>query len=173
MVKLFDDVNIKAIADAIRAKNGSADTYKPSEMAAAIDSISTTPRIVTYGTPLRLYHDGNRVDITGIDTKRLVALYVANVFPMPAGTSASTPDVATMFINIAEKKIGMSYHYLHTASGKNYSYSVSSNAMEYVDIDVNEYTITMLWSGFEGLSFASYSESVLNYGWMCTAIYAG
>lgn len=41
MLKLYDDVNIKAIADAIRAKNGSADTYKPSEMAAAIEAIES------------------------------------------------------------------------------------------------------------------------------------
>lgn len=36
MLKLYDDTNIKAIADAIRAKNGTSDTYKTSEMASAI-----------------------------------------------------------------------------------------------------------------------------------------
>ena len=41
MVKLFDDVNIRAIADAIRAKNGTSNTYYPHEMAAAIDAIET------------------------------------------------------------------------------------------------------------------------------------
>lgn len=40
MVKLFDDVNIKAIADAIRAKNGTTNTYKTSEMASAILELS-------------------------------------------------------------------------------------------------------------------------------------
>lgn len=39
MVRLFDDVHIEDIADAIRAKNGSTDTYKTSEMAAAIAAI--------------------------------------------------------------------------------------------------------------------------------------
>lgn len=39
MVKLFEDTNIKAIADAIREKNGTENTYKPSEMAAAIREI--------------------------------------------------------------------------------------------------------------------------------------
>ena len=39
MVRLFEDTNIKAIADAIRAKNGTEETYKPSEMAAAIEAI--------------------------------------------------------------------------------------------------------------------------------------
>jgi hypothetical protein len=36
MVKLFEDTNIKAIADAIRAKLGTTATYKTSEMASAI-----------------------------------------------------------------------------------------------------------------------------------------
>lgn len=40
MVKLYDDTNLKAIADAIRAKNGTNETYKPSEMASAISAIS-------------------------------------------------------------------------------------------------------------------------------------
>lgn len=41
MVRLFEDTNIKAIADAIRAKNGTEETYKTSEMAAAIEAIQT------------------------------------------------------------------------------------------------------------------------------------
>lgn len=41
MVKLYEDTNIKAIADAIRAKNGSTDTYKVSEMASAIEAIQS------------------------------------------------------------------------------------------------------------------------------------
>jgi len=36
---LTDNTNYAAIADAIRAKTGSAATYKPREMAAAIDAI--------------------------------------------------------------------------------------------------------------------------------------
>ena len=39
MVRLFEDTNIQAIADAIRAKTGSTDTYKTSEMASAIEAI--------------------------------------------------------------------------------------------------------------------------------------
>ena len=39
-MKLYSDTDIQAIANAIRAKNGSSDTYKVSEMATAIGSIS-------------------------------------------------------------------------------------------------------------------------------------
>ena len=38
---LVNSDTLKAIADAIREKNGSTDTYKPSEMAAAIIAINT------------------------------------------------------------------------------------------------------------------------------------
>ena len=41
MIKLYEESNIQAIADAIRAKNGSTDTYKTSEMAAAISAIES------------------------------------------------------------------------------------------------------------------------------------
>ena len=42
MIKLYAESNIQAIADAIRAKNGSSDTYTTSEMAAAIEAIEST-----------------------------------------------------------------------------------------------------------------------------------
>lgn len=41
MIKLYEESNIQAIADAIRAKNGSTDTYTTSEMAAAIAAIES------------------------------------------------------------------------------------------------------------------------------------
>lgn len=40
--KLYEETNIQAIANAIRAKNGKSTTYKPSEMAGAIEAISTS-----------------------------------------------------------------------------------------------------------------------------------
>ena len=39
MQKLYEESNIQAIANAIRAKNGTEETYKPSEMAGAITAI--------------------------------------------------------------------------------------------------------------------------------------
>lgn len=38
---LVNETSLSAIADAIREKNGSNETYKPSEMAAAIGAIET------------------------------------------------------------------------------------------------------------------------------------
>lgn len=39
-LKLYSDTDIQAIADAIRAKNGTSDTYTVAQMAAAVRSIS-------------------------------------------------------------------------------------------------------------------------------------
>jgi hypothetical protein len=41
MTVTVDDTKLKAIADAIRAKNGTTETYKPSEMASAIEAIKS------------------------------------------------------------------------------------------------------------------------------------
>lgn len=40
-IMIIDDKHLNDIADAIRGKNGSTDTYKPREMAAAIEALST------------------------------------------------------------------------------------------------------------------------------------
>ena len=40
--KLYNDTSVKAIADAIRAKNGTTNTYNISEMAGAINDIPTS-----------------------------------------------------------------------------------------------------------------------------------
>lgn len=48
MTVILDDTNLKAIADAIRAKNNTEDTYKPSEMAEAISEIKTGGGVDAY-----------------------------------------------------------------------------------------------------------------------------
>lgn len=51
-LKLYNETDIEAIADAIRGKNGSSDTYKVSEMADAIDDIPTGGGQVVEPDPL-------------------------------------------------------------------------------------------------------------------------
>lgn len=43
--KLYEENSVKAIADAIRSKNESTDTYKIAEMAAAIEALMGGVRI--------------------------------------------------------------------------------------------------------------------------------
>lgn len=51
--KLYEESNIQAIADAIRAKNGTTTTYKTNEMAAAIQAIEAGESY--FGTEFRIY----------------------------------------------------------------------------------------------------------------------
>lgn len=47
--KLYEESSVQAIADAIRAKNGTTTTYKIAEMAAAIDGLATVEaHVVTF-----------------------------------------------------------------------------------------------------------------------------
>jgi len=45
-MKLYSDIDIQNIADSIRAKNGTSDTYKVSQMSTAIDNLPTGANIV-------------------------------------------------------------------------------------------------------------------------------
>lgn len=60
--KLYEETNIQAIANAIRAKNGLTTTYKTSEMAGAIEAIQTgssTPTELVLGNAITFYdYDG-------------------------------------------------------------------------------------------------------------------
>ena len=49
--KLYNDTSIKAIADAIRAKNGKTDTYTVGEMAGAISSLSGKETVTWHQCP--------------------------------------------------------------------------------------------------------------------------
>lgn len=79
-LKLYNETDIEAIADAIRGKNGSSDTYKVSEMADAIDDIPTggggsgwTPDEVASATGM----SGNIEFESDITTTRSRAFYGA------------------------------------------------------------------------------------------------
>lgn len=62
----IDDTNLTNIADAIRSKNGSSDTYKPSEMASAISGIETGGETSEYTRVDYIQFKGNQWVDTGI-----------------------------------------------------------------------------------------------------------
>lgn len=84
MKKLYEESNIQAIADAIRSKNGSTDTYKTSEMADAISAIEATASVT------RCYVDQNNnvvVEMSPENTfTNVIAFYTGNT-AMPDGSS--------------------------------------------------------------------------------------
>lgn len=71
MVKRYEDTHIKAIADAIRAKNGKTTTYKTSEMADAIKAISTGEAKSTVTVTVMGRYNGNYCYCSRGDTDRI------------------------------------------------------------------------------------------------------
>lgn len=78
---LVSDTNLTAIANAIRAKNGSSDTYTPAEMATAITNIPTSQ--VDEQSALKWMLE-NRTDYSGI-AAGLTTLTALPTFTQPSG----------------------------------------------------------------------------------------
>lgn len=99
MTVTVDDTNLKAIADAIRAKNGTEETYKPSEMAEAIKSISAVEEKNTVTvTVLGKYNsnycycsiDGGDVITTydeAVELEKTDSLYIVSAATLSANSS--------------------------------------------------------------------------------------
>ena len=83
----IDDSNLTAIGNAIRAKNGTTTTYKPSEMAAAISAIETGEDFLPQKITNTLTSYSNN-DITAIGNYGL--------YGCPSLTSVSLPNVTTI-----------------------------------------------------------------------------
>lgn len=98
---IIDEQNLTDIADAIRAKNGSADTYTPSEMATAIGDLPT-PTTVTKGLVFSDYdNDGypTKAEFVGSWTVAPAnychTLFWNNLVFTKNITSLSIPDTVT------------------------------------------------------------------------------
>lgn len=97
-LKLYNETDIEAIADAIRGKNGSSDTYKVSEMADAIDDIptgggSSLPASCKFYTRITLTSDAtysNRlsVQLPSVDNYAVVIFCVDATSAPESGYSA-------------------------------------------------------------------------------------
>jgi BRCT domain type II-containing protein len=71
MTVTVDDTNLQAIADAIRVKKGTSATYKPSEMAAAIKTISSGEEKDTVTVTVMGKYNGNYCYCNRGDTDRI------------------------------------------------------------------------------------------------------
>lgn len=100
---IIDEQNLTDIADAIRAKNGSADTYTPSEMATAIGNLPT-PTPVTKGLVFSDY------DADGYPTKAEIVgmTEIPNLFFTAEGTNAPTfcSKITTVTLHSGLERIG-------------------------------------------------------------------
>ena len=94
MQKLYEESNIQAIANAIRAKNGTETKYKPSEMAEAIGAIEAVPKniaeiTVGFFTPDEdLKANATYEFMHGLSQSPDVVVITSNVFDVaPSGKS--------------------------------------------------------------------------------------
>lgn len=172
MIRTYDDANIRAIANAIRARSGTSRKYYPHEMAAAIESINSVPRIVTGSKACGLTQNGGTVTISGIDTNGLAAVYLAKMPKTGDMVTSSDPAIHTLFINVVGGKIGLSYHFRTQKSSTYYSYGVALNSALDADITVGDGSFTVSCSDFEDVVLSPSTAGGTD-GWMYTAIYAG
>lgn len=83
----IDDSNLTAIGNAIRAKNGTTTTYKPSEMAAAINAIETGEDFL----PQKITNT-----LTSYSNNDITAIANYGLYGCSSLTSVSLPNVTTI-----------------------------------------------------------------------------
>ena len=137
--KLYEENSIKAIADAIRSKNGSTDTYKLAEMSAAITAIETgggdqpqlnTPTIsITEDTLTITPNKNNGNFVTGY-----------NVYVDPGTGYMLFGQVTTLVNDLTQYQVPPGdYKIKITAAGENFIESDYSNELNYTNVF---YTVT-------------------------------
>lgn len=135
MIVTVDDTNLKAIADAIREKNGTEETYKPSEMASAIEGIKSGGTIGLYLGTATVTGNANEVKIVvgakDVDSVRAIRLV------SPSGTSdsiGSSGRILEMFVDLVNNKICfIQYVYNYMAS----VYAIGGNFLVAATITLN------------------------------------
>jgi len=108
MNKLYEENSIQDIADAIREKNGSSDTYTVAQMSGAIDDIET--KVINYPSRIQfrnIYSGGGiPIDMSAIDTRYISDMssmfseckYISGLNDLNTGNATT---MASMF-NFAE-----------------------------------------------------------------------
>ena len=113
MTVTVDDTNLKAIADAIREKNGTEETYKPSEMAEAIKAIkvggaeektTATIRVLgiydKYNSYCGIYDVGEIKPISGTTYNETLEVEKSERLYIRAGASSTSNEkYATITLN--------------------------------------------------------------------------
>lgn len=127
----IDDSNLTAIGNAIRAKNGTTTTYKPSEMAAAISAIETGDS----GLLLSAYWNDALTGAISDDTITKIPTYAFDRSFVVGGdkheiTSVSFPNVLTVGSGAFDHNSTIQTIYLPNATFVNYNVCYHCTALE-------------------------------------------
>ena len=104
--KLYEEASVQAIADAIRAKTGGTETYKPAEMAAAIEAISgldedliafqqQNEKVTEYMAAAAVYKDS---DFTTVTVAGSYKDSTQTTWERPNGTALTAAEAGTVYI---------------------------------------------------------------------------
>ena len=135
--KLYEETDIQNIANAIRSKNGSTDTYKVADMASAISDISSSgsDKLVEFSQvrpEVQSYLDNVTYDPTDYTTSK-IADYVTNTSNnQPVGCKINLKSAGTLIIY--DSANGGST-ITNSVAGDNYIYNFTPNVIcHYVNI---------------------------------------
>ncbi len=113
--KLYDETAIQAIADSIRAKNGSSDTYTVSQMSAAIDNIPSGGTTEIYK---KTWLTGHTYTLTSDGTLTITS---------SSDTFMGKPDTMRRIIYCVKKVDATDPHILGTAQDEGFMYFVDGD----------------------------------------------
>lgn len=102
--KLYTESSVEDIADAIRAKNGSSDTYTVGEMAAAISAITTdyeVPADMNFGSSTFSTFPSGLTFATRTDCYDMFAM-CSNLVSPPLFDTSQVTDMGAMFYDCAQ-----------------------------------------------------------------------
>ena len=166
MIVTVDDTNLKAIADAIREKNGTEETYKPSEMASAIEGLpSGELKLVKGTTACGLKYSSKTLTITGVEVSKLKHLILS--YRSAAWVADSYSHVTNLCFDIETGKFERSYGYIDT-DGKAY---IKSETNLTSTISVNEATNTITINTSMSNTNILSSTNGNTSGWFYIALY--
>lgn len=125
---LITESYLDAIADAIRGKNGTQNTYTPAQMAAAVQAISTGSNIpvllmVTTQPTKNSYDAGDELDLTGIV---VTATYSDGTTANVTSSCTFSPADGDTLSTVGTQTITATYTVTDTSAGHNYTLTLTA-----------------------------------------------
>lgn len=139
MKKLYEENSIQNIANAIRSKNGSTNTYKVSEMAAAISDISGSDNLAEFNQvreEVQSYLDNATYDPTDYTTSQIADYVTTTSNNYPVGCKINIKQAGKLIIYDTANGGSMT---VDSTLGDNYIYNLTPNTVStYVNIVDNK-----------------------------------